>query len=160
MDDRHALPLGLRLNQVARVVGQQFDRALTEVGGSLPVWLVLLSLAGRRPATQRELAGRIGITEATLSHHLGAMERQGLIARARNGENRRVHDVSVTDAGLARFHELREVAVAFDGRLNAGLPEADQARLAALLDHVVANISERPIPGPLFDTHSSEGRQT
>jgi MarR family transcriptional regulator, transcriptional regulator for hemolysin len=148
VEDRYALPLGLRLNQTARLVGQQFDRALTEAGGSLPVWLVLLSLANRKPATQRELAGLIGIAEATMSHHLGAMERQGLISRARNEANRRIHDVTVTEAGLARFRELREAAVAFDARLNAGLTAADQARLAELLTHVSANLDDRPAPSP------------
>jgi len=144
----HAFPIGLRLNQAARVVGQQFDRALGEAGGSLPVWLVLLSLTGGRTTTQRELAGLIGITEATLSHHLAAMERQGLVARARNETNRRVHDVAVTEAGQRLFRALREAAVAFDARLNDGLSTADRVRLGELLEHLVGNISDRPVPTP------------
>ena len=41
------LPIGLHLAQVAKVVSRAFDDALAEAGGSLPVWLVLISLKGR-----------------------------------------------------------------------------------------------------------------
>jgi MarR family transcriptional regulator for hemolysin len=146
--DEHPYPVGLRLNQTARLVGVEFDRALMAAGGSLPVWLVLLSLVGGRPATQRELAALIGIAEATLSHHLGAMERDGLVVRARNERNRRIHDVIATDAGTALFQRLREAAVAFDARLNQGLDPEDQAHLAGLLDRVRANLGEPPQTTP------------
>lgn len=147
---RHAEgpPIGLRLNQAARVVGQQFDRALTEAGGSLPVWLVLLSLSSGKPENQRALATVVGLAEATLSHHLNSMERLGLVTRERNATNRRVHDVTVTEEGTELFLRLRHAAEAFDARLNRGLPAQDQARLAELLDQVVANISDSPSPAP------------
>ena len=46
------LPIGLHLAQVAKVVSRAFDDALAGAGGSLPVWLVLISLkAGRQPAS-------------------------------------------------------------------------------------------------------------
>jgi len=140
-------PLGLHLNQAARVVGQQFDRALGEAGGSLPVWLVLLSLASR-PATQRALAAIVGVSEATLSHHLNSMERDGLVTRTRNASNRRVHDVEATEAGRALFRRLRDAAIAFDARLNAGLSQDDRARFSALLRQVVGNVSDAPQPAP------------
>lgn len=146
--DEHPYPVGLRLNQTARLVGQEFDRALTAVGGSLPIWLVLLSIVGGRPATQRELAALIGIAEATLSHHLSSMERDGLVVRARNERNRRIHDVTATEAGTALFQRLREAAVAFDARLNRGLDPDDHARLAELLDRVRTNLGEPPQPAP------------
>ncbi len=84
------VPIGLRLAQASRTVERAFDAALAEAGGSLPVWLVLLNLKVRRPGNQRELAEAVGITGATLTHHLNAMHAQGLIARARDDANRRV----------------------------------------------------------------------
>ncbi len=67
------VPIGLRLAQASRTVERAFDAALAEAGGSLPVWLVLLNLKVRRPGNQRELAEAVGITGATLTHHLNAM---------------------------------------------------------------------------------------
>src|SRR5258708_6530449 len=40
-------PLGLHLTRVARTVSRAFDETLAEAGGSLPVWLALISLKSR-----------------------------------------------------------------------------------------------------------------
>ena len=134
------MPVGLRLNQAARVVGRAFDDALTEAGGSLPVWLILLNLKVRRPGNQRELAEAVGIREATLTHHLNAMDTDGLVTRTRDAANRRIQVVALTEKGDAAFLALRAAAVAFDERLNAGLTDADQVTLATLLTRLTANV--------------------
>ena len=92
-------PLGLHLARVAKEITRAFDDALSEAGGSQPVWLVLISLKTRRLASQRELANAVGIREATLTHHLNAMDASGLITRRRDPENRRVHLVELTRRG-------------------------------------------------------------
>ena len=97
------LPIGLRLAQTARTVERAFDDALGEAGGTLPVWLILLNLKIRKPANQRELAEAVGVREATLTHHLNAMEARGLLTRTRDAANRRVHVVALTEAGEAAF---------------------------------------------------------
>jgi MarR family transcriptional regulator, transcriptional regulator for hemolysin len=133
------VPIGLRLAQASRTVERAFDAALAEAGGSLPVWLVLLNLKVRRPGNQRELAEAVGITGATLTHHLNAMHAQGLIARARDDANRRVQVVTLTEAGEAAFLRLREAAITFDARLRAGFAATDLTALAAGLDRLAAN---------------------
>ena len=140
MPEEFPVPVGLRLNQVARAVARAFDDALAGAGGTLPVWLILLNLKLRRPGNQRELAEAVGITEATLTHHLNAMDADGLITRTRDAANRRVQVVALTEAGDAAFVRLRGAAFAFDARLNAGLTEAEQATLGALLSRLGANI--------------------
>jgi MarR family transcriptional regulator, transcriptional regulator for hemolysin len=133
------LPIGLRLAQASRTVERAFDAALAEVGGSLPVWLIVLNLKIRPPANQRELAEAVGITGATLTHHLNAMDAQGLVDRTRDNANRRVQVVTLTEAGEAAFLRLRDAAVAFDARLRAGFTEADLASLDSQLHHLAAN---------------------
>jgi MarR family transcriptional regulator, transcriptional regulator for hemolysin len=134
------LPIGLRLNQAAHVVERAFDEALGEAGGTLPVWLILLNLKIRRPGTQRELAEAVGIREATLTHHLNAMETQGLVTRTRDAANRRIQVVALTEAGEAAFLRLRDAAMDFDAKLRAGLSDADLATLSDLLGHLAANV--------------------
>ena len=141
------VPIGLRLAQASRTVERAFDAALAEAGGSLPVWLVLLNLKVRRPGNQRELAEAVGITGATLTHHLNAMHAQGLIARARDDANRRVQVVTLTEAGEAAFLRLREAAIALDARLRAGFAETDLTTLAASLDRLAANAAAE-VPAP------------
>src|SRR4051812_40224422 len=113
------IPIGLQLTRTSKVVSRAFDDALAAAGGSLPVWLVLLSLKTRQLGNQRELADAVGIQEATLSHHLRAMVGSGLVTRERDPANRRVHQVRLTEAGDAAFLRLRDAAIAFDRRLRA-----------------------------------------
>src|SRR2546429_3766038 len=114
------LPLGLHLTRVARTVSRAFDETLAEAGGSLPVWLVLISLKSRPLASQRELAAVVGIQGATLTHHLDTMESAGLVTRRRDPADRRLHLVELTPAGDALFLRLRGAATAFDRRRRAG----------------------------------------
>jgi MarR family transcriptional regulator, transcriptional regulator for hemolysin len=133
-------PIGLHLAATARLVSRAFDSALGEEGGSLPVWLVLLNLKIRPTANQRALAGAVGIREATLTHHLNAMEANGLLTRRRDPDNRRIHLVELTDAGEETFLRLREAAVAFDRRLRRGISASELSGLQDQLDRLAANV--------------------
>src|ERR1700749_112031 len=157
MPEPFAVPIGLRLNQAARAVGRAFDDALAEAGGSLPVWLILLNLKIRRPGTQRELADAVGLREATLTHHLNAMDADGLVTRTRDADNRRVHIVTLTEKGDQLFLALRATAMAFDAKLRPGLADSALATLETLLTRLSANVGEpaqaSPPWGDLADAH-------
>jgi MarR family transcriptional regulator for hemolysin len=136
-----SLPLGLHLARAAREITRAFDDALAEAGGSEPIWLVLISLKTRQLASQRELADAVGIREATLTHHLNAMDAAGLITRRRDPENRRVHLVELTPAGEKAFFRLRKAAFAFNARLRAGFDEEELAEFERVLDRLRGNAS-------------------
>lgn len=134
-------PIGLHLARTARTVSRAFDTALAAAGGSRSTWLVLMSLKTRPVANQRELAAAVGIEGATLTHHLNAMESDGLITRRRDPTNRRVHLVELTEPGEAVYRKLRTAAVAHDRRLRTGLDADDVERLSRLLDRLGANVA-------------------
>jgi MarR family transcriptional regulator for hemolysin len=134
-------PIGRQLAGTAKTVSRAFDDALAEAGGSVPVWLVLISLKSQRLRNQRELAAAVGIREATLTHHLNSMDERGLITRRRDPNNRRVHLVELTDAGETAFGRLRGAATDFDKRLRADLSDEDIDLLAGLLGRLEANIT-------------------
>ena len=136
-------PIGLKLSRVARIVSRAFDEALTEAGGSLPVWLVLLNLKTRKIANQRELAQAIGVRESTLTKQLHELETRELLTRRRHPANRRIHLVELTEAGEQAFLLLRDAAIVFDRRLRAGLTDEETAQLADLLDRLVDNVGGR-----------------
>jgi MarR family transcriptional regulator, transcriptional regulator for hemolysin len=134
-----AQPIGLQLTRTARLLSRAFEDALATAGGSEPIWLILISLKAQQLGNQRRLAEAVGIKGATLTHHLNAMEADGLVTRRRDPSNRRVHLVELTDAGETLFQRLRAVAVAFDRRLRAGLSEEDVTTLARLLERLRSN---------------------
>jgi MarR family transcriptional regulator, transcriptional regulator for hemolysin len=103
---------------------------------------VLLNLKTGRAANQRQLAEAVGVREATLTHHLNAMEKAGLVTRRRDPLNRRIHVVELTEAGDRAFLALREAAIAFDRRLRDGIPEPELEAFEALLDRLAGNVTE------------------
>jgi MarR family transcriptional regulator for hemolysin len=133
-------PIGLRLARTARAVSQAFERAMAEAGGSASAWQVLLLVRSGQWGTQSRMAEAMGVTGATLTHHLNGLERQGLVRRWREASNRRVQLVELTPEGEALFDRLREVAVAHDRRLRAGFGEAELIELARLLDRLEENV--------------------
>jgi MarR family transcriptional regulator, transcriptional regulator for hemolysin len=132
------IPIGLRLARTARVVSQAFDRALAEAGGSASTWQVLLLVRSQNWGTQSEMAEQMGITGATLTHHLNSLEERGLVRRWRETSNRRVQRVELTEAGIELFDRLREVALRHDRRLRSTLDAQETAQLAELLDRLQA----------------------
>jgi MarR family transcriptional regulator, transcriptional regulator for hemolysin len=139
-------PIGLRLTRTARVVTQAFERAMAQAGGSASTWQVLLLVRSEQWGTQARLAEAMGITGATLTHHLNALEGQGLVRRWREASNRRVQRVALTPEGEALFERLREVAVRHDERLRSNLSDEEADRLAELLDKLQAGV-EAGAPG-------------
>lgn len=134
------VPIGLLVTQTARAVSRAFDDALVQGGGSLPVWLILLSLVRGGHRTQSDLAASIGVRGPTLTHHLNAMERDGLVTRTRLPDNRRVHAVALTAKGRALFGRLRLAAMAYDARLRRQLTTSEIETLRGLLARMADNI--------------------
>jgi MarR family transcriptional regulator for hemolysin len=89
---------------------------------------------------QSAMAEAMGITAATLTHHLNALEKQGLVRRWREEGNRRAQRVELTEQGVALFDRLRGVALAHDGRLRAGFSEPELEQLGGLLDRLRATV--------------------
>jgi MarR family transcriptional regulator for hemolysin len=133
-------PVGLQLGQAARIISRAFDDALVAAGGSLPVWLILLNLKIRPPDNQRELAEAVGVREATLTHHLNAMDTRGLITRRRDDSNRRIHIVELTAAGEAAFLEMRRAAFDFDKKLRTGIADKDLNTFRKVLGQLSTNV--------------------
>ena len=126
------------LTRTAKTLNRAFDATLAERGGSLPTWLVLLSVTGEH-RSQRSIAAQVGVEGPTLTHHLNRMEADGLVTRERDPQNRRVHQVALTDNGRTVFHELLGAVVSFDERLRAGFTDDEVTTLRVLLHRLAAN---------------------
>ena len=135
-------PIGLRLSRTAHAVSQAFERAMAEAGGSASSWQVLLLVRSEQWGTQSKLAEAMGVSGATVTHHLNALEAQGLVRRWRDDANRRVQRVELTDEGAALFERLREVAMAHDARLRSKLTDAEAQQLGELLDKLRAGLDD------------------
>jgi MarR family transcriptional regulator for hemolysin len=139
-------PLGLLLSQTAKRLSRAFDGALAAAGGSLPTWLVLMSLMREGKLSHGELAQRVGIQGPTLTHHLDAMADQGLVLRERLPDNRRVQVASLTPAGVAMFHRLRVAAAEHDRRIRSAFGDAELSQMRTFLSRLSEHFAERAEP--------------
>ena len=131
--------LSLLVGRVAKELSRAFDDVLVAAGGSTPTRQVLRALSAGDHRTQADLATAIGVRQPTLTHHLDALERAGLVTRERADANRRVQRVTVTESGEHLFLRLRRAAASFDGRLRAGLDDAEVGELRRLLGQLAEN---------------------
>jgi len=135
-------PIGLDVSRTGRLLSRAFDDELIAAGGSLPMWLIALTLKSGDHTMQRDIANAIGIEGATLTHHLGRMESAGLVVRRRLPGNRRSQVVELTEEGERLFSSLLSTVVAFDQRLCDGLDEGELDTLRDLLGRLRANITQ------------------
>ena len=145
--------LGRDLVLLAKAMRARLESRLVNAGASLPAWGVLSCAIDEEGLSQRQLADRMGIESATLTHHLDRLETAGLVVRHRDGDDRRILRVFTTPAARELHARMAAVAGNLDADLTAGLSEDDLAELRRLLSLLSANLGDTPQPpGNLGDT--------
>jgi DNA-binding MarR family transcriptional regulator len=118
------------------------DGHLAEVGASVSEWIVLRSAAAEPGLSHRELADRLQLTAATLSHHLDRLEREDFLRRVRDDSDRRVVRVTVTPSGARRLVTLQAIATEHEHRLRQLLGTEEAATLHRLLAELASKLAE------------------
>src|SRR4051812_31289090 len=113
---------------------------MAEAGGSASAWQVLLLVRSQQWGTQSRMADAMGISGATLTHHLNALEQQSLVHRWRDAGNRRGQQVALTQAGEELFGGLVQGAATHGRRLRSHLSDEQTSELAELLEKLQAGI--------------------
>jgi DNA-binding MarR family transcriptional regulator len=123
-------------------------------GLTLSQYGLLETLTTRPAARVQELAEGAGITPSTATRILDALERRGIVRRARSLEDRRVVAVSLTDVGQQLLHDQQDWLRGRQRAFYESLPSAEQelapdllVRLAALIDELAAGPDGSGSPG-------------
>jgi MarR family transcriptional regulator for hemolysin len=128
--------LGRLLAMAGKVSRGHFDRSLASVGSSLNTYLVLRMALMCPEVSQRQLAAALGIEGPTLTHHLDRLEADGLIARVRKPDDRRVSYVELTAAGRAHLDRVESFAAVQDKEFRSMFTPEEEATLTALLTRI------------------------
>ena len=134
----------LVLLRVASDVLAAFDEYLGEHGLSQGRFTVLMIL-NRNPGTglsPSDLAERAGVTRATMTGLLDALEDEGLVARSAHPQDRRMLTVRLTEAGLRRLDGMLPEYFRRIGALLGDIEGDEQRALTGLLRKVEARVGE------------------
>jgi len=137
MDDE---PLSRQIVMTAKTIKAHFEDALSREGVSLATWVVLNGVERGRWSSQSGLAKELRIEGATVTRHLDRLERDGLVNRSRDPDDRRQISVQLSPAGKALHRRLRAVARRLDDRACEGLTERDRAHLQRALERIRTNV--------------------
>lgn len=152
VDPTHPRPVSLPLdNSVGyqvrlthRLIQRELQSRIAPYGVQLGMWYLLRVLWEEDGLTQRQLSHRIGIMEPTTLHTILAMERAGLITRARNETDRRKMNVFLTKRGRELQDVLIPVAVEVVNDVVRGFTEEDKQRFLQFLRAIQRNLGAAP----------------
>jgi DNA-binding MarR family transcriptional regulator len=152
VDSSHSRPVSLPLdNSVGyqvrlthRLIQRELQSRIAPYGVQLGMWYLLRVLWEEDGLTQRQLSQRIGIMEPTTLHTILAMERSGLVTRARNEADRRKINVFLTKRGRELQDVLIPVAVEVVNGVVRGFTEEDKQRFLQFLRAIQRNLGAAP----------------
>jgi DNA-binding MarR family transcriptional regulator len=127
-----------------KLARERLDQRLGVHGGSLQQWVLLRILAEEPQPSHGELAERMSVSGATLTHHLDRLGAGGLLIRVRSAGDRRVVHVNLTPAGAERLARLEAVADATDAEVRALLTTDEAETLHRLLAKLHDRLAEAP----------------
>jgi DNA-binding MarR family transcriptional regulator len=102
-------PIGLLLGQICRLNHGHMHALLEDLGLYRGQPFVLRTLDEEDGLSHSELARRMHVTPATVSHMVRRMERTGFVERRDDPEDQRVSRVYLTDRGRATRDQLHGV---------------------------------------------------
>jgi|HubBroStandDraft_2_1064218.scaffolds.fasta_scaffold10513_3 DNA-binding MarR family transcriptional regulator len=146
IDDEHAgydpperlrrLPTWLTAG-VAREGRRLVTASLAQDGAHRQHFTVLTSLAEQGPASQADLGRRLSIDRSDLHALLAELERDGLVARVRDEQDRRRNVVTISRAGRSALVRLDHRIDAAQDSLLSALAPAERQEFIRLLQKIL-----------------------
>lgn len=136
---------GYLTNLLARLFFRALDRKVQPLGLAHGQFPALLTLWNNPGLTQSELARRISIEQPTMANTLNRMERDGLIERRPDPNDRRRTLIFPAPAALAMRDEVMAKAMEVNAAALAGLSPEEQAQMLAGLRHMIGNLERATV---------------
>ena len=151
--------LGYVINTVARLFARTLAACIAQYDVTLAQWVILLFLWTSEGMTQTQLSRHVVIDDATMVRTIDRMERDGLVKRVRNPQDRRQHNIFLTDKGRSLRDVLIPCALAVNASALQDLTDAEQDQLLHLLRRIITSLESEPTP-PQAAVSNSIGENT
>lgn len=136
------LSSGYMTNWAARLFARAIDRRLKPLGLSSAYMPVFFALAHGRELSQRALVEAASVEQPTMAATLKRMERDGLLDRRPDPQDRRSTFYRLSPKGMAMSDAVRTAGHAVNEAALAGLGEAERNSCLELLARIVSNLED------------------
>lgn len=133
------------LSRLNRRMNVAFGRQTAELGITNADWEVLKALVLSGAPYRMgpgDLAKRLGLTPAAMTHRIDRMVAEGLVSRDRDETNRVRVIVEVTDAGREKWMEVMRMSTVFEGDLLQDLSTEERTALGEMLTRLLRRVEE------------------
>jgi MarR family transcriptional regulator for hemolysin len=131
---------GHLINRLSKLSLRWADERFQRIGLAAAQMPVLYALKDGATSTQTELARMAHIEQPTMAQLLGRMERDGLIKRTANPEDKRSSLVSLTPLAVKKLPAAREVLREGNKLALEGFTEREIETLTKLLLRLLKNV--------------------
>src|SRR5229473_1044720 len=128
------------LNRAGARIATSFSEEVRPLGATLQMWRVLAALREHDGRRMGDLSETTSIEVSTLTRLVDNMEKKGLVARRRNGEDARVVALHVTPAGRRLTQRIIPIAERYEAVALAGFSAAETKTLKAALRRLYVNM--------------------
>ena len=149
-DSPHLKVIGLFI-RIMRRHHACVERRLGDLGVHHSQHRMLVQLVKRQEDTpsQKELAEIMGISPAAVTTTLKRLEKEELITRSATDEDNRRNEIRITEKGLAKVMEGREIFETVDRAMFEGFSEAEMATLLDFMARIDRNLDAAGAPADL-----------
>ena len=133
--------LGFLMNRTARIMRRTLDAKLLKLDLTGTQYIVLVRLWVEDGISLSELGDRLYFDNPTLTGIVDRMERDGLLVRRRDEEDRRVVRVYLTSKGESLRHQIQHLAEETDADAWRGLSESQKEEIVNLHERIWKNLN-------------------
>jgi len=129
------------INRASRLLIRLHESRLRPLGFGMSQLPVLIALEEGGTLTQKELAQVARVEQPTMAEMLARMERDGVVEREPNPDDKRGSLTSLTRKARARLPKARAALMQGERDAMAGLSDEEKTLLLSLLKRVVQNLA-------------------
>lgn len=137
MDFKKDESAGYLANHMARLFANALHERIRPLGLAPAQFMTLLELWEEDGLTQKDLVRRLDIEQATMANTLKRMERDGLITRQENPDDRRAQLIRLTDKARGLQDDATTAANAVNGIALSGLSEDERRAFIGMMTRVI-----------------------
>lgn len=132
------------LAQVGARAGERFAQRLEPLAVQPSDVGILRLITTEESLSQQRLAEKLGVVPSRVVVLIDALEKKGLVARARSARDRRSYELRLTEEGQRVMGEMREIGSAHEQDMTAALSFEERQELARLLDKIAISLDLTP----------------